>query len=316
MLWVVGALALILLGAGGVVVWQLNVHRTVSNAPQGPATSASDAVAGYLQALADGSVDDALARGQSEPSNRLLLTDEVLAASRELGPISNIEVTRNEAPDATEVKAHYEIGVEPVDTTVKVTAVGDEWRLLDPVASLTVNTTAVAKGVPVQVNGVTLTGYRDLPILPGRYRITTDHPRVDYADHPEFLVAAPGQQVSVDELPLTLSEEGRTEVLAAARDNLTSCLARKELAPEGCPFAVSDSGVKIVPASIRWTLVNDPFSTELTEEWSSTRVSMATPVIVRLQATTTTGSTVNQELTFNTAIETDPVAEDLTITWR
>ena len=77
----------------------------------------ADLVREYLSALAEGRAEDALVCSVVAPTNYDLLTDEVLAKSLVLGPITDISVeTVFSRPERTsEVNASYKIGNETIN---------------------------------------------------------------------------------------------------------------------------------------------------------------------------------------------------------
>ncbi|MDQ7993302.1 MAG: hypothetical protein AAGC63_15860, partial [Propionicimonas sp.] len=57
------------------------------------------------------------------------------------------------------------------------------------------------------------------------------------------------------EATLGLSEVGRAEVIAAAEAQLAACVKKRELAPSGCGFSISNpEGVKLKPSTMRWSV--------------------------------------------------------------
>ena len=103
------------------------VPSATSAPPPAPAL-ASDAVAGYLNAVAAGDADAALRRRAPVPAGKFM-TDQVLAASAKRAPITQISVPDVEDPAASTVSASYRVGKTPVTVDYGVQQVGGVWKL-------------------------------------------------------------------------------------------------------------------------------------------------------------------------------------------
>ena len=126
---IVGAIAVALLNRDDPVASQ--PPATASQDPSGaattapptsappPAAKASDAVVGYLEALAAGSASAALSYAVDPVAAGPLLTDQVLAQSRKRAPLSGIEVPPVDDEQATTVTAAYTLGKTAVNTDLR-----------------------------------------------------------------------------------------------------------------------------------------------------------------------------------------------------
>lgn len=319
-LLIVGLTVCLLVGAGLTVWWQVR-PQPVTQAPTGPATTASDAVAGYLHALSEGDVATALSYGQAEPIDQRFLTSEVLQRSREVAPISNIEVTHADDPDTYQVFARYRLGDQPIEATFGVVYDGERWLLLDTTASLSVADLR-QRNLPIEVNGVPVGNSNELTVFPGAYALDTGLPRLNYGSDNITFVSAPGRRQRARDLTPQLTEQGHRDMIAAARSSLAACVARADADPEGCPFGAGvPAGSSVVPDSVRWELIGDPFAeAHPTLEWTDHGV-VELPVQVRLlfRATVRTGSSegrVEQELSRNSTAVAVVDDDPLQITWR
>ena len=86
-----------------------------SSAPPAEAKKASDAVKGYLDALAAGQAEAALAFGKDQPADKTFITDAVLADSVKRAPITDINVPEVADENAYQVSATYKIGGQAVN---------------------------------------------------------------------------------------------------------------------------------------------------------------------------------------------------------
>ena len=92
------------------------------------------------------------------------------------------------------------------------------------------------------LNGVEATTDKIL-LFPGRYTVSTGSEYVTFPEEQATLwVEEPSQFASAASLiglRAELSEEGEDLIIAEATKSLEACYAKKELAPEGCPFTAS-----------------------------------------------------------------------------
>ncbi len=214
-------------------------------------TAAAQAVRGYLEALARGDARAALEFGLQPPSDTSLLTDRMLADQLANSPITAIEVTTPIEPGRVPVR--YRLGPELVSTVFDVTLQDDVWHL-DQVAAA-VDLAGMAP-VRVAVNGVVPNSSAPA-LFPGHYRVTSEDPRY-IVKNAEFDIHHPLQHSSAPG-PLTLSEAGHTEVVAAAEAHLESCLRQRDLDPADCGFAIAHPDqTPLDESSVRWSVDADP----------------------------------------------------------
>ena len=160
----ISALALVILGIGSAIVainlLQARNTERRSGATTGPSSSAppaagarpSDAVFGYLTALASGDAQEALAYGQSQPTESSLLTDKALATALKDAPLTAIEVPHVDGHNEAAVEASYKLGKRSVTETFDVVKQQDAWKLRRVAAEVDLG--LVRSGaVPLLING-------------------------------------------------------------------------------------------------------------------------------------------------------------------
>lgn len=249
---------LMLVAAGTAVV--LVVAGVVWGAVTGSAAAREQAIrdtaTGYLTALAEADAETALGHLGEQPVSTTLLTDEVLAASREEAPLQDVQVTSVASQDDTATaRVTYRLGDLPVETELQMTGDGrTSWKLTDGLSELLVNRTEA-----LTVNGATLQG-NAFPVFPGTYVAEPTTDRVALAGESRAVVPSPAHPVARIEVSHGLSESGAGEVLAAVKGRFDECLASTESQPAGCPFGVSGDGAEIAPGSVRFQLTNDPWA--------------------------------------------------------
>ncbi|MFC7405836.1 hypothetical protein [Georgenia alba] len=229
-----GARAALLGGAGAVVVaiavvaavvlWP-SPGRVLSEARP---TSPQELVEGYLGAVAEGNAAEALSylptdqRPQDEP----LLTDEALARSLEIAPISEIEVGEVVEGDATaEVRVSYLMGGEPVDTVFLVVdrAGNGKWLLDGGLAQIS---TPNLTGLDLTVNGQDVAG-GPLNAFVGTYEIATSAQHFRLEGGP-LQVTAPGPH-DTGGLTASLTDDGVTAFRDAVRESAEQCVSSSAL---------------------------------------------------------------------------------------
>lgn len=245
--FIVAAVALLVLA--GVLVWLATT-----------ATSRRDAAirstaAHYLQAIADADADGALARLATKPDNRTLLTDDVLAASREAAPLTDVQV-RSTTVDDREATAtvSYRLGDREVVTRLDLTGNGgSRWGIQNGLSELVVTQTQA-----LRVNGATLTESSN-PVLPGTYTAVSALDRVTVVGTPTAVIESPTISLATLVIDYQLTEQGTAEVLETVRSAFDTCLASTQSRPVGCPFGVETEHVEIGADGVHYALVNDPW---------------------------------------------------------
>ena len=223
-------------------------------APAGPL--ASDAVRGYLQAVAAGNATAALAYSDQPPRSDLL-TDAVLAESNRRAPITAIDVPAVDDQAASAVTANYKIGSTHVSHAYQVIKTGTgQWKLAAVTAVVEID---YQPGAGMKINGAKLTGA--LPeLLPGSYAITTSSKYVKVGSA-SFVVKGASTAIERHRTPASLTKAGKALAKNAAKKDLKRCLGTRAIAPKNCPFGVRSNGFKNNKSTIRWTVVGkDPFT--------------------------------------------------------
>ena len=229
-----------------------------STAPPPAGTLASDAVLGYLRALAAGNADAAL-RYSAQPVNReATLSNAVLAESRRRAPVTGIRVTSVADPDATQVQASYRLGSTPVNGVFEVVKISGGWKLRTVVNEFNVGLVR-QKSIPMKINGVTVTSDR-VRVLPGSYAFSTGTRYLSYGSRNVLLVRSPDDLVNVYGLRGGLTSSGRQKVKDVARQSFRACLRSDVAKPRNCPFRWDNATYRYVNGSVNWRrLGGDPF---------------------------------------------------------
>jgi hypothetical protein len=187
----------ITLGAGAavliVVVIVLVITLAGGNGPGGGG-SAADAVKGYLEALARGDAEAALAYSDDQPASKDFLTSDILKKQIAKWPITNIRILSDEAGASSlgigqGVHAAANFGDKVSDGTVRVKRNNKRWYLesaaikLQPTPGSGVNAadrTLTLFGKPVGDNSTTY-------VFPGYVDIGSDNPYLGVKAKPLLL---------------------------------------------------------------------------------------------------------------------------------
>lgn len=272
----------------------------------------------YLNALAEGRIDDALALGPVGVGSRAALTPAAMERSRQTMSISDIQVGQVDDA-ATEVPARYTIGGERVSTTIKVRRQADAtWQLASSTVTLRI-TGVRSKDVPVLVNGMEVGDAQQVEVVPGYYVVTTGLPFIDYDAGTEARVTTLDTHIEIPRLTTVVTPEGNNALLAAGRASLDSCLRQTTLAPAGCPFGGQVSG-SVVPGSVQWSLADDVWAGYAPRLEPTTGIATA-PLTLRTDLTFALdgGRRSQQTVVTNTALQADLTvreARDIKVSWQ
>jgi hypothetical protein len=231
---------------------------SATSAPPPARALASDAVTGYLKAVAAGDADAALAYAATPVPAGKFMTDQVLAASVKRAPITQISVPEVDDPAADMVSASYHVGKTPVTVDYGVQQVGGVWKLT--AVHKTVDLGLVrTPSIPIRMNGVKVTS-DVVDVLPGTYAFSTESPQLTLGSQAVMVIKHPTDYASVLDLRVGLSDSGRRTVVSLARKSYNACLRSRSARPKGCPFAWTNSAQRYRQGSLRWRqLGNDPF---------------------------------------------------------
>ena len=234
----------------------------------------SDAVTAYLQALAAGDAVAALSYAAEPAPTGRLLTNEVLAESREHAALTDIDVPVVEDQSAKSVSATYTIGDSAVSESFDVVKVGDAWKLSRAVKDLDLSF-IVDGSVPVKINGVRVTE-TSVAVLPGSYAFTTGLPYVGYGSKNVVLVKSPYVEADTYRIQSQLTKSGKKAVISATRKSYNNCLDEHSLNPKNCPMNFN-SKYKYNKSSISWQETgSDPFQkAKVTFSGTQARIEIA-----------------------------------------
>ncbi|MFS0853847.1 hypothetical protein [Microbacterium sp. 179-I 3D4 NHS] len=295
--------------------------------PQGASTPA-EYVEGYLQAVADGDAEAALEYVDSSSYSDVLLTDEVLKASRELGAIDDIETGEPSEPkdeyDPVTVPVTFTVGGEEVSTEFKVyqSSYDGEMSMYDGLVTIG---TYGFEGLGLTMNGVEVSD-ESLAVFPGTYELALDVEGFTIDKGPTFVIATDDDADALYDARPVLSEEGAATYRELVSASLRECLAMKTLSTP-CGMDVSQheqDGFTPVDGSITRALTAEGESTlaALKGDISERAVVSSFDAIhteIVLVAQNAAGDQANFTVLFGAGLLTPKVdfaAEEPTVVWE
>ena len=259
-----GAVALVvLLVVGGIFAVSAMFSSTPSASGTGSSGS-SDGEAVKSAKTPDGTIEQfltAVAEGDANTARKLaggstsddLLTEEALAASLELAPITNIvvdpDVLQANDYEAT-VSASFDVGDTTVKRDFKLWNTSKTWEISDGLVSLSLNS---FEGLDPEVNGVDVGTGSSIKVFPGAYQVTLGLDRFELDSKTDIFVIGDRNDTEVfyslsPKLTEAATEEYRTLVAEAVKQ----CLTSKTFTTE-CGLEVSkelSGGEKVIDGTI------------------------------------------------------------------
>jgi len=222
----------------------------------GQATTPQAAVQGFLQAVAAGNADDALSFHPSLVTGDVsFLTDDVLAASNAINPITEIVATLrlDGSKETALVDASYRLGSTAVETTYEVIEKDGYYFAVDVFGRVSMGAFSGPRG---DINGLPWPAKSaTFKMFPGTYRISIDNPLLVLTSDDTFTVTGHEEF----EVPWFTTElaPGATEIVTkAAAAKLRGCLKERELFTS-CGFGADRfkyNGKTVTPkmSTLRW----------------------------------------------------------------
>jgi len=227
----------------------------------GQAKTAQAAVRGYLQALAAGNSAEALSFAAA-PIDSTFLTDEVLAASLDVNPITFQQAVREDlsATDYILVTADYQIGSQSVTAIYETTQRDGYYYIENVTASISLYGIYVPD-IGMRLNGASLdTGttllYVDL--FPGSYQLTIGNSMLTLTGG-QFVVTDPMDFPDLYDTTVELAADTPGQLANAATQTFDGCMAETTLTSNcviSLPIVMSDGKIRDVdPNSIVWSFI-------------------------------------------------------------
>ena len=231
---------------GDVVAPQTNPSTRSSSSTKSQPENASDAVQGYLNALAAGDATKALSYLSQQPSDTSMMTDAVVKASLKSVPLTGITVPKVTDKYAYEVSASYKLGDRPVNAKFEIDNSSGHFLIDQGYAELDLSD--VANGLPLTLNGTKVSADK-VYLFPGSYQLATTAKYISLGSSADFLVQQPDDYPDV-EPKAELTAEGQKifkQKVTAAAD---ACIRSTKL-KAGCGLDIPStlSGYKIKDGS-------------------------------------------------------------------
>lgn len=211
------------------------------------ASSPTDAVKGYLDALSKGDANAALAFGSDQPASKEFLTDDILKQQIAKWPITNVRVlSANETGDMAQVHVVANFGEQTSDQTLLVKKQDGGWKLSTAAAKLNLAaSTLTANPVtgqplaapPISLFGKPISSGSTVYVLPGWLDLGSANKYISVtALRPVLLDSLVTQGAAMPSpVQVQLSEAGSAAAKKAVADAVAECAKSTALSPPGCP---------------------------------------------------------------------------------
>uniref|UniRef100_UPI003B3A1CC8 hypothetical protein n=1 Tax=Pseudactinotalea sp. TaxID=1926260 RepID=UPI003B3A1CC8 len=196
-------------------------------------------VQGFFDALAAGDAATALSHVDTGDVDTSMITDEILTASVEIAPITDLTVT---PPDevgeyslSASVDVSYQLGDAAVELAYQVRDPNQDGTWLIDGAVVEASLHELPEGLEVTLNGVPLTS-PELTLLPGAYRLGTTTTYYALTGEPEFQVTEP-YFASVPSIEFVLDDDGVAAFQGAVTSAVEECVSSSAL-ETGCGLTI------------------------------------------------------------------------------
>jgi len=225
-----GLVLLIALIVGGVFA----VGAAVGSAAGGGGGNVEEVAEAYLTAIADADAETALSYLDETATPGPLLTDEALAVSQKLAPITDIVIGE---PDITNdwgtVPVTYSLGDTAVSAELSVYRHSDDWKVSIGTGELSLYQ---FEGLEPTINGIAIEGeYADA--FPGAYEYGVAVDGFAVEGETIVLVTAPGEYPDASGMEVALTPEAAETFRQAVAAAVDGCVAATTL-EAGCGLAV------------------------------------------------------------------------------
>ena len=223
----------------------------------GAGGTAGDAVKGYLEALARGDAQAALAFSSDQPASTELLTDEVLDKQITTWPISDIRILDDTSTPGgigfAQVHVSAKFGDQTSDVTMTLTRKGDGWKLDH--AAIKLDTLGVGADLNQSLQAVTIFGKPitdRLYVFPGWLAWGSSNPNLTVTSKTMLLdqLASWGGSAFVADVKVDLSGTAREAIFEDMRNAFAPCENSRSLRPPGCPVQPDD--YSLVEGTASW----------------------------------------------------------------
>ena len=264
----------LLIGAGVLVVALLigiafGVRTLIAPAASSTGPGPGEVATGYLQALAAGDADKALAMSFTKGSGPLVSTDYLQQHRPQITDVTVVDAGSGD-PAGTDVVLGYKLAGKDVRGTFPMFQNPQrQWQLRR--GSVQVRVAPTPKMIPVRIDGQKLesSGYTYLvDVFPGVHTLSTGSKWLDFR-RPEFTVTGLTDPPAVDGATAT-SAAYPNAAKKQVSDRIQTCVRSTELAPRGCPWARkarADQPVK--PGSVSYQLLSQTIEVPKANEFDA-----------------------------------------------
>jgi hypothetical protein len=246
--------ALCVAAAVVVVVLVIVVAVTSGGGGGAKAGSPSQAVKGYLEALARGDADKALSYSKDQPGSKDLLSDDILKKQIARWPITDIKILNDDGGAFSFASVHVsaKFGGQASDVTLRLTK-ADGWKLEHAATKIENDTAARSRNKALQT--LTIFGHPTKDpayVFPGWVDFGTSNPNLAVKATPPLLngLTLGSSSLYTIGAEFGLSGTGQQAITSAVSTAMAQCTNSTSLAPPNCPLRVSD--YTLVDGTAQW----------------------------------------------------------------
>ncbi|MCS5497768.1 hypothetical protein NY547_11020 [Cnuibacter physcomitrellae] len=249
----------------GVIVAIVVIRSVASPAGGGTSQSASPSqvVTEYLTAIADGDAEKALGYLGTPPEDKSLLTDDVLAASNELAPLTGVSVvTEDTSNGSSDVTVTYQLGSQPVTAEYSVLDYDDDgvWEISGGTGYIS---TSKFEGLGLTINGTAVPDGDEVEVFPGSYQLATTSANFTLSGDATVVVDQPFGTADTSDITPALTDAALQQFRGLVRAAVEGCIASTTL-DAGCGLAIPatlSDGTQLTDGTIQRTLPADTSTT-------------------------------------------------------
>lgn len=295
------------------VIASVSGGDTGSNSSE--AATPADAARGYLEALARGDANAALAFGLSEPGSRELLTDDILEQQISRAPITDINILDDGSPVGAYARIHVsaKFGAQISDTQLSMRKTDDGWKLNNAAVKLDLSSLQGANKALQYLTVFDRPTTSPVYVFPGWVDYGSSNPNLAF-EVGESLLNQLEMFTLFSSVQAQLSPDAQTTINSTLSDDLAKCTSSSRLAPPGCPLRLNQPN--LVDGTLQWEPFRDLGQIHQTFNQYQMTVAIDGTVKTLITAQTRTGGPLSGNVTGFISATANVSVSPPTITYR
>lgn len=254
-----GALVAVLIVAAVLVAATLIAGALVVLKSASSTAEPADVVETYLDALAKGDAEKALAQGK-KPATATFVTSDILKKQQKLAKISDVSVVDTNTVGDTFADVHvtYKFGSRLADVNYSLEKAGDRWQMRD--TTIDIDTSTLSNAPDPTLFGVPIAENTKVYVFPGPLAWGSKNANFDVSSRSDEFSMGTGlsRDYRGASLETELSDAGKKAAEKAVSTKLVECARSDSTAPKGCPQRVFGG----IDGTVKWTAPQGPLDLE------------------------------------------------------